>query len=59
MLRTSPLDNYKGEWFIKLWLDDTFEMMKKGLVEVGVWVDGAWYLWTLDTAGEFYNSVGR
>ena len=57
MARISPLDRYQGEWMIKLWLEDTREMMRHGLVEVGVWVDGAWYLWTIDTGRDFYKTV--
>ena len=58
MIRVSPLDKYKGEYFVQLWLEDTREMMRHGLVEVGVWAANAWYLWTLDTRMEFYKSVG-
>ena len=57
MIRVSPLDKYKGEYFIKLWLEDTREMMRNGLVEVGVWIANAWYLWTMDTGRDFYKSV--
>ena len=57
MIRVSPLDKYKGEWFIKLWLEDTREMMRHGLVEVGVWAANAWYLWMMDTGRDFYKSV--
>ena len=57
MTRISPLDKYHGEWFIKLWLEDTRELMRHGLVEVGVWAANAWYLWTMDTGRDFYKSV--
>ena len=57
MIRVSPLDKYKGEYFIQLWLEDTREMMRNGLVEVGVWMANAWYLWTMDTGRDFYKSV--
>ena len=58
MIRVSPLEDYKGEWFIQLWLEDTMRIMKHGLSEVGVWTAGAWYLWTLDRRAQFYKSVG-
>ena len=58
MIRVSPLDKYKGEYFIQLWLEDTLRMMQHGLSKVGVWAAGAWYLWTLDTRAQFYKSVG-
>ena len=57
MARVSPLDKYHGEWHIKLWLEDSRELMRHGLVEVGVWVANAWYLWTMDTGRDFYKSV--
>ena len=57
MTRISPLDKYHGEWFIKLWLEDTRELMRHGLVEVGVWAASAWHLWTMDTGRDFYKSV--
>ena len=27
MIRVSPLDKYKGEYFVQLWLEDTREMI--------------------------------
>ena len=57
MIRVSPLEKYEGEWFIKLWLEDTREMMRHGLIETGVFSANAWYLWTLGARRDFYKSV--
>ena len=57
MTRVSPFEEYKGEYFVKLWIEDSWEMMCHGLVEVGVLVSKAWYLWTLCNERDFYKSV--
>ena len=53
MVRMSPLESYHGEYFVRKWLEDTRDIVRNGLMEVGVLVNNAWYLWTLDSGLEY------
>ena len=57
MTRASPVEVDTNEYFIERWLEDTWEIMCHGPVEVGVLVSGAWYLWTLCGERVFYKSL--
>ena len=57
MVRMSPLESYHGEYFVRKWLEDTRDIMKHGLVEVGILVNNVWYLWTLDKGLEYFSTV--